>query len=474
MTLFIWLTISLLLLCKSSPAGWSEDIRITFSGEKGGAGLFIRKFHIDQDGNYYFVGYNEGQDVTFLSKVDKQGNLLINEKNLLARFYPLFVLFDKSNYFYIFHGLYAGDPRREFACSKFDKGGEKLNDSIVISDIDMWESTEPTALIDNSGNLAVLWKDLDTTSSEAVDVGRGEVMYKKLDISCRTLEKKSILKLNYLDRSSIYADESKFYIFLPKEKESPFFYYYAIDANSTILQDKTYFKVTIPEIPLPANLSRSEWVYRKFMFFQNKIHLFIIYYAKFTTLKGQFIKFVSYIYYVQYSRDGKELSRRYLFPPTDGSIIPADFSVAINNNRRIHLAWTDGKDYNPVGGGGPGLGLDFPMEIYYLILNENGEPLVSQIRLTELDNKDSKAPNLYVKDGYVFLVWSDNRNYKGGAGNGYDIFLKSTASLGFNSINISKPFIETPLGMVTVGGAAILIVTSLIALMRRRGTKGRK
>jgi len=80
--------------------------------------------------------------------------LLIDEKNLLSE-QPLHALFNESqNDIYIFHRF---ESRDEIGYSKYDENGEKIIDSNIISDIDLWILYNPIATIDKDKNIVIFW-----------------------------------------------------------------------------------------------------------------------------------------------------------------------------------------------------------------------------------------------------------------------------------------------------------------------------
>lgn len=111
------------------PAGWSDDFRITYGAEKGGAGRDLRFFDIAQDGDYFFVVQDGGRDYSFLTRINNEGIFIVKEKVLMetARG-PSYVFLDGSRKLHYFYSpsVYP----YEIAYLQFDENGSKVIDTV--------------------------------------------------------------------------------------------------------------------------------------------------------------------------------------------------------------------------------------------------------------------------------------------------------------------------------------------------------
>jgi hypothetical protein len=447
------------------PDGWTEDIRITFSGETGGAGKFIYDFQMDREANFYYIGMDHGMDSVFLTKVSAKGELLINEKTILSRQHqaPFWVFLDETrNELNIIHATSDG----EIGYTRFDSEGKILIDSLPISDIDLWESFKPIAVIDKDNNLAIYWIEQGLTPSEEPE----EIIYKKLNNEGNTLtDATTLLTMNaevYSSGPSAWASSDyngSVFIFWKKIESQTYisqYYFCKVDANGNILQNKTLSL-------LKQAQSSQVWDYETFLGSSDKIYLFTTHTQKYTTPKGQFLRWESYINYTQFDLNGTKVFERTLYPPTNSAVM-GSLHVTIDANRKFHLAWDDDKDYEPSGEGAIiGYSPYYPREIYHLTLDPNGDPLGLPIRLTQIDNRNSINPHIFTKGGDLFLIWSDNRYYKGSDNmNGFDIFMKSTAPISFK---LHPPSATSSSVLLIVAAVSIISASSVsLVLWRRR------
>lgn len=405
----------------SYPEGWSDDFRITDGAEEGGVGKFIHFFDISQSGDYYFVVQDSGRSYTFLTRTNAHGVFVVEEKELL-RENPLYTFLDSSGELHVFYS-----QEDEIKYVRFDADGAKIINSLSISDQDRWRSFKPLATTDDDGNLAIFWLDQNSSSSEGLR--HLEVMYEKTDNEGTTLIPTKTLSTIYADPwgegvQTCFDQDRNFYVFWKEEETDHIYNYYFItfDINGNILQNKTF-------IDSLQVVSGDIWNYDRFLVSNDKIHLFISHTEKKTTPKGQFIEMRSYINHTQFHFNGTKISEKVIFTEINGTIFGSLF-VALDADEVFHLVWNDEIDYGVSTGASAGYSHDSPTEIYYLTSNGDGELLGSATRLTDVDQRNSQSPYLRVKITDLFLVWSDNRNYKGDDNqNGFDIFLKSTSPI---------------------------------------------
>ena len=435
------LIFSMVFCVNAYPTRWSDDFRITYGCEKGGAGRDICFFDMSQDGDYFFVVHDGGRDYTFLTRISNEGNFVVKEKQLIKQI-PKYVFFDANCKLHVFYSpaIYPS----EIAYLQFDENGNKLINTTFISDVDWMHSSKVIAGTDNGGNIAIFWLEENATSP-----GKSNIMFKKVDSEAKTLNNTESLltidvdPLNWALKLWTSFDEYGNLYFLWREEENHTYYYYFVkfDTDGNILRDKTFIWSRLEQYAPQA------WDYDQLVVGLDKIHLFTSQTEKKTTLEGKFIAMESYINYTQFQTDGSNVfEKKTIFSEVNGTIFNS-LSVAMTTDQKIHLMWDDEIDYGPDTSPGPGYSHEQPREIYYLALNENGDPLHSTIRLTEVDQRNSRNPYTYAKMVDLFLVWSDNRYYESSDNlNGFDIFLKSTAQLNLTYLTI--PFYVTVDGTI--------------------------
>jgi len=436
----IILPLFLIDLCNSQPLAWSKDFRITYGAEKGGAGRDLRFFDIGPQGDYFFVVHDGGKDYTFLTKFNSEGKLVIKEKvlSLYRASVPSYVFIDGNSRLHVFFPSPTYDY--EIAYLQFDENGNKTIDTTLITEIDWLWSTKVIAGTDGSGNIAIFWLEKNATSAE-----KSNIMYKKIDIAANTLTNtRSLITIDVdvldwaLNFWALFDKDGAVYLFWRESQNHIYYYYYfaKFDIDGNTLKNKMLV------------LSRAEqfapeaWNYDRFLVSANRIHLFTSHTEKKTTVEGKFIAMESYINHTLFQIDGNKMSENTVFAEVNGTIFNLLSAVA-DSEQRIHLAWDDDVDYGPSTSGLVGYSFDQPRELYYLVLNEDGSPFSQATRLTQVDQRNSRNPHLYVKTVNLFLTWSDNRNYEGSDNlNGFDIFLKSTAPISIEEMDVTKPLAD--------------------------------
>lgn len=78
--------------------------------------------------------------------------------------------------------------------------------------------------------------------------------------------------------------------------------------------------------------------------------------------------------------------------------------IALDASGNVHIVWADWRDYNSPS----------RTEIYYMKLDNSGNRLVNETRLTSVDGFSSRSPKLAVDSvGHIHIVWSDSRDGDG-------------------------------------------------------------
>ena len=102
----------------------------------------------------------------------------------------------------------------------------------------------------------------------------------------------------------------------------------------------------------------------------------------------------SEIYYKKYDNDGNILTGDVRV--TNDASNSEDPSIAVDSDNNVHISWEDNRDGNP--------------EIYYKKYDNNGDNLTGDVRVTN-DTSDSGLPSIAVdSDNNVHISWVDGRD----------------------------------------------------------------
>ncbi|UCE36017.1 MAG: hypothetical protein JSW00_10685 [Thermoplasmata archaeon] len=404
---------------EETPSGWTEDIRIT---EVEGNSSLRPRIASDSQNNLHvaYVDYRHGPPEIYYMKLDEEGNIIIDETLITvqdaATSYHVDVACDSNdNIHIIWSDIRDTGPvsNIELYYEKLDNMGNTIVDELRITHAPHY-SLYPSITVDPSDNLHIVWSE----EVNIMSVLQEEIYYTKLDNNGQTLV--DDLPLTGQDgEESLFPDceadsEGNIHVvWLDDRNETGTtkcqdVYYTKLNNNgNTIIDDtKTFVRADHfrPNIVIDSN---------------DLIHLTC---GSMPNWKGNVYK---QVYYMKLDNDGAPIvDEKRLTNDEENATHP---SLHLDSQENVHIVWEDERNQNS--------------EIYYMKVNNEGNILKDELRLTinaskslfpvvELDHNDKAN-----------VVWADGRDYLDG--DRMEIYYKRYFETQINippTVQITSPF----------------------------------
>ncbi|MBA7511255.1 hypothetical protein ES705_03246 [subsurface metagenome] len=266
------------------------------------------------------------------------------------------------------------------------------------------ESINPSIAVDSNDNIHIAWGDQRDIYFE--------IYYTKLDNNGATLvdDTKLTTTTYYSWKPSIAVDSNdNIHIVWQDKRDGAYeIYYTKLDNNGNTLVDDTRLTTTTYDSQYPSIAVDSN----------NNIH--IVWQDK---RDDPITKWE--IYYTKLNNNGNTLvDDTRLTTTTESSQYS---SIAVDSNDNIHIAWDDQRDGN--------------YEIYYTKLDNNGNTLVDDTRLTN-DSQYSYNPKIALdSNNNIHITWQDKRDEPTTK---YEIYYKNGTLAAAAKPNLNVTAITTP------------------------------
>jgi hypothetical protein len=353
-----------------TPQGWSSDIRLTHHG------VVVAKpsITVDLNNNVHIVWTERSDDgnhweIKYM-KLDNHGNVLVEDKRITSGWGYTDgnrqIVTDSKGNVHIVWRDFAG-WRTDLICYvKLDNEGNMLISPKIISLQDN-RLLQPSIVVDSNDNLHM--------SADAFWASR----YLKLDNTGRVLIEKSIDG----GLSPSIAVDSHDNIYFTRIGWSRIVLT-KLDNHGNLLIGALKVSPVITTTATPKIAIDSS----------NNIHL---------VWQGQDANGIWQLYYLKLDSAGNVLVPTKVITNriTEGGWIE-DLSISIDSNDDLHIVWPDNRDSMTYHWGNS--------EIYYIKLNNNGDILIADTRLTSYGGA-SQSPSIAVDStNKVHVVWIDNRH----------------------------------------------------------------
>ena len=360
----------------NTEPGWSEDMRITNDP----ADSINPKIAVDSNNNVHIVweeSRNGNYYDIYYTKLGNKGNTLIDDKRLTRdatySSQPAIAIDSNNNV----HMTYTTDW---IYYTKLDNDGNILVDNKKLTvligygyDEEAYVLGYPRIANDSNDNVHVVWDDGRNPKSE--------LYYMKLDNNGNKLVSDKRLtydsELSWHQDNIIDSDDNIHIAWADYRFGTEGIYYTKLDNNgNTLIDDK---RVT--------ENSESLWDLTSGIDSNDNIHI-----AYSDHGVGEYN---TEIYYTKLDNNGNPLVDNLRL--TNDPKISSGPAIAVDSNNNVHIVWEDSRD-----------GL-FP-EIYYTKLDNNGNTLVEDIRLTH-DPEYSMYPDIAIdSNDKVHITWTDDRD----------------------------------------------------------------
>lgn len=373
-------------MASATPEGWSDDIQITTTSE---ASLYPTI--VTDSNNNVHISWQDNRDGNpeiYYTKLNSSGNILIDERRLTydSEFSTSPVIavdsgnnthivwMDERDSGYIYYEIYY---------TKLDSNGDTLVDDKRLTH-HLKGVAYPTIAIDSNNNVHITWSDWRDINPE--------IYYTKLDDNGGTLidDKRLTYASAYSFGATIAVDsDNNVHISWYDLRDGGLnyeIYYTKLDNNgNTLVDDK---RLTFD----PARSCRPKIA----IDFNDNVHI-----TWDDDRDGNWE-----IYYTKLDNNGNTLvDDTRVTNALENSMSP---EIVIGSNDNVHITWDDGRDGNT--------------EIYYTKLDNNGNTLIDDTRLTT-DPATSDYPSIAIdSDTNVHITWRDNRD------GGMEIYYKHTIS----------------------------------------------
>ncbi len=365
------IVVSLVSVVFAYPEGWGDDIRLTFDPDNS----WYPSLAVDSNNNVH-IAWNDdrdGNEEIYYTKLDNNGNTLVEDRRLTfapaASYVPSLALDSNNNVHIAWND--DRDGNYEIYYTKLDNNGNTLVEDrrLTFAPADSWA---PSLALDSNNNVHIAWRD-DRD-------GNREIYYTKLDNDGNTLvdDRRLTFDPAYSYRPSLAVDSNNnvHIAWWDSRDGGTEIYYTKLDNNgNTLVDDRrlTFDPASsrYPSLALDSN---------------NNVHIAWEDYRHGNSN--------SEIYYTKLDNNGNTLvdDRRLTFDPAYSSWP----SLALDSNNNVHIAWHDDRDGN--------------YEIYYTKLDNNGNTLVDDTRLT-FDPAGSVVPSLALdSNNNVHIAWHDSRD----------------------------------------------------------------
>ena len=348
---------------------WSSDIRLTDASDYSKQPFIA----VDSSNNIHITWYDkrDGNYEIYYTKLDNNGNTLVDDTRLTDD--PAYskqpsIAVDSSNNIHI-TWYDKRDGNYEIYYTKLDNNGNTLVDDTRLTD-DPAYSKQPSIAVDSSNNIHITWYDKRD--------GNYEIYYTKLDNNGNTLVDDTRLTDATGDSKnpSITVDSSGNVHIAWHDKRSGYneIYYTKLSNSGATLVDDT-------QLTYVGNYC---WYSSIAVDSSGNVH--IAWSDKRSGIQ---------IYYTKLDNDGNTLVDDTKL--TDEGISERP-SIAVDSSDNLHIAWTDNRDC-------------LPYEVYYTKLDNNGNTLVDDTRLTVAPEASKKYVRIAAdSNNDIHLVWPDNRD----------------------------------------------------------------
>jgi hypothetical protein len=370
---------------------WTDDRRLTEVDDSSSLKARIVK---DSENNLHVVfnDYRHGPPELYYMKVDEEGNILVSEK-------PITVLDQASsdlggaavdsndNVHIVWSDIRDNGPIKniEIYYEKLDKMGNTLVDERRIT-VAPYYSLYPSIAVDSSDNLHIAWaEEMD------INVLQEEIFYTKLDNNGNTLVEDTALT-EADGNESLFPDIAVdslgevHIVWLDDRNETGTtkcqnYYYTKLNSNGeTIVDDTMIFRDgdhTQPSIAVDSNdmiqmICSNRW----FSATNEKKH----------------------VHYMKLNNIGEPVISKQRLTFTDHN---ASYPmIDLDSQGDIHVVWEDERHGDT--------------EIYYMKLDDVGNILHEEFRLTENSSKSQRPAITMDRNDTINVVWADGRDYTDG------------------------------------------------------------
>jgi hypothetical protein len=417
--LLLFSVFAIMTAADETPPGWTEDRRLTAVNDYTSTSPRIAT---DSENNLHMVysDYRHGPPEIYYMKLDDQGNILIDETLITvqdaATSYQADVACDSiDNVHIIWSDVRDTGPvsNIELYYEKMDNMGNTLVDEMRITHAPHY-SLYPSITIDSSDNLHIVWSE----EVNVMSVLQEEIYYTKLDNSGNTL----------VDDLALTGNDGEESLFPDLEVDSTgnIHVVWLDDRNetgSTKCQDVYYTKLDNFGNTL---IDDTKTFVRADHFRPNividSIDLIHLTCGSMPNWKGNVHK---QIYYMKLDNDGDPIvDEKRLTSDEENASHP---TLHLDSEENIHIVWEDERHENT--------------EIYYLKVDNIGNALFDEQRLTTESSK-SQFPEIEMDNNdQTKIVWADGRDYFDG--DMVEIYYKRSTDAIINSpptVSITSPF----------------------------------
>jgi len=361
---------------------WTDDSRLTSGSAELTHGPSIAidsndEIHIVWDG--YVIDHLE----PYYKKLDNNGNILVDDKILnsdLFGSYGLNVVADSNNIIHITWTDYR-DGNQEIYYEKLDNNGNTLMDDKRLT-TDPGESFRRTMAIDSDNNIHMAWEDNRD--------GNFEIYYKQFPVGATQeeiddIDDKRLTTApdnSYTPAMAIDSNSDVHIVWNDRRDGNTEIYYKKLDnSGDTLVDDKrltTGSSLSVsPAIAIDSN---------------NNVHIV----WENDEYSGSGANPMNWeIYYTKLDNSGDSLVDDKMLADSSSGWHPEP-SIDVDSKNILHITWTDYRDGN--------------QEIYYEKLDDDGNTLIDDKRITE-DSAHSYDPVLAMDSSdNAHMVWYDNRD----------------------------------------------------------------
>ena len=358
--------------CKPSK-DWSEDIRITNDP----ADSINPKIAVDSKNNIHIVWEDnrDGSYGIYYTKIDNKGNKLVEDKKIvplsfsdyfeLSAYDPPSIAIDSNGNIHLSFIDYIDSAIYEVLYLKLDNTGNVLS-SVKRGDSTATLKRSPDIAVDSQNNVHIVWEDYRSGNSEAYYVKLGSTGYKLVDNK----------------RLSTGASPSGYPCIATDSNNNAHvawgggdIYYTKVNSAGSITKQHVLSYSTPSFFPsIAAGAS-------------NNVHVCWAY------SEWSWSKTTTQIHYAKLNENGGVMVHDKQISDSTSATHPV---IAVDSNKDIHVVWRDWRDEN--------------MEIYYKKLDNTGNGLSEDTRLT-IDTATSAKPDIACdSNNCIHVTWEDSRD----------------------------------------------------------------